>query len=117
MPSDDPPSSPSSPAPLPAAGKPRRERPQAPGFLTPEGRPIATADELCRLLGVPKGPLLHQLYRAPDEARYVSFEIPKRSGGMRRIDAPFGVMRDAQDALAPLLAAAHDPHPASHGFL
>lgn len=73
--------------------------------------------DVARFLEISRSDLSYRLYGAPESARYTTFEIPKRSGGVRRIDAPIGVIREAQDALMPHLYARHDPHPASHGFL
>lgn len=74
-------------------------------------------DDVARFLGVPKWRLTRQLYNAPESARYGSFEIPKRTGGMRRIDSPRGLTREAQYKLLPILIERHRAHPASHGFL
>lgn len=81
------------------------------------GRTIATADDLARALNVDRAHLLYVLYKAPDEARYRTFEIPKRTGGIREIAAPIGILREAQDALLPELVARYNAHPAAHGFL
>lgn len=49
--------------------------------------------------------------------RYRSFLIPKRSGGLRKIDAPVGITRRIQRKLKPVLELAYKPHPSCHGFL
>ncbi|MEO1503419.1 MAG: reverse transcriptase domain-containing protein [Pseudomonadota bacterium] len=90
-----------------------------------DGSPAATGDlshlqnfaDVARFLEVSRSSLSYWLYGAPESARYTTFEIPKRSGGVRRIDAPTDVIREAQDALLPHLYERHNPHPASHGFL
>ncbi|MGD1869164.1 MAG: hypothetical protein ACFB0F_06545, partial [Neomegalonema sp.] len=87
-----------------------------------DGSPAATGDlshlqnfaDVARFLEVSRSSLSYWLYVAPESARYTTFEIPKRSGGVRRIDAPTDVIRDAQDALLPHLYERHNPHPASH---
>ncbi|MEM9725809.1 MAG: TIR domain-containing protein [Pseudomonadota bacterium] len=81
------------------------------------GPPPQDLEDVARLLKVSRKSLAYALFKAPDENRYATWEIPKRSGGMRRIDAPLGVIRRAQRALAPILIELHRPHPASHGFL
>ncbi len=68
-------------------------------------------------LDIPRWRLQHALYSLPEDRRYHSFEIPKRTGGSRQIDAPSEVIRLAQDRLLPFLVSLHRPHPASHGFL
>jgi RNA-directed DNA polymerase len=81
------------------------------------GRPLDTAADVAAFLGMPSGRLIYTLYKAPPAERYRHFEIPKRSGGMRLISAPRGLVRDAQEKLAPLLQAAYDAHPSAHGFI
>lgn len=73
-----------------------------------------SAEEIATFLGVSKRELLKEIYGAN---RYTSFEIPKRTGGMRQIDSPTGLTRDAQYKLLPLLIERHRPHPASHAFI
>lgn len=78
---------------------------------------VQTFADVAKLLETSPGALRYALYTAAPEQRYRTFEIPKRTGGMRTIDAPLGVIRDAQTFLAPLIAAAYEAHPAAHGFL
>ncbi len=85
--------------------------------LLHEGRRIETSGDAAAFLGQPHGKLIYMLYRAADSQRYTAFEIPKRSGGMRLIHSPSGVIRDAQTALAPYLLALYNPHPSAHGFI
>lgn len=78
---------------------------------------IETSRDVARLLRVGHSAMIHCLYKAPDNFRYHSFEIPKRTGGMRRISAPRGILRDMQDRLLPMLQAAYKPHPSANGFI
>ena len=82
-----------------------------------EGRPLATAEDLARHLDVDQSEMLWLLYKAPDEERYRHFEIPKRSGGMRLISAPHGLLREMQDKLHVEFKGLYDAHPAAHGFV
>lgn len=81
------------------------------------GAPLETAKDVADFFGVGYGQLIYILYRAPEKQRYIPFEIPKRTGGMRQILAPVGLIRDMQEKLAPLLAERYDAHPAAHGFI
>ena len=81
------------------------------------GPSLQTSEDAARFLGVRHGALIHCLYKAEDATRYRNFEIPKRSGGMRRISAPRGMLRDLQDQLLPALQEIYDAHPAAHGFI
>ena len=92
----------------------------ADGSLSPfvlQGRPLATAADVATFLDERLNRLLYVLYRAPEDARYTHFKIPKRTGGMRRISSPNGVVRRCQEALNPVLQAAYRAHPAAHGFI
>ena len=73
-----------------------------------------TAEEVAQFLGVSRREMQRDIY-AP--VRYASFEIPKRTGGMRQIDSPVGLTRAAQYKLLPMLIERHRPHPASHAFI
>jgi retron-type reverse transcriptase len=90
---------------------------EAEGLRLANGRPIVTAQDAAQCLGVTLGKLTYALYRAADEQRYRAFEIPKRSGGMRQIHAPLGVIREAQTRLAPMLQQLYVAHPGAHGFI
>ena len=63
------------------------------------GRPLQNSEDLARYLCVDQSAMLQLLYKAPDQERYRHFEIPKRSGGMRKISAPHGLLRQMQDKL------------------
>lgn len=81
------------------------------------GQPLQSSKDVARFLGVDHGRMIAVLYKSPDDARYASFEIPKRSGGMRVISRPLGLIREMQDKLLPALTAAYEAHPAAHGFV
>jgi RNA-directed DNA polymerase len=89
-----------------------------PSLLLENGRPIVTAQDAAQYFGVSLGSLSRTLYGAgADDKRYRAFEIPKRTGGMRQIHAPTGLVRDLQAKLAPVLLERYRAHPAAHGFL
>src|SRR3990172_6105829 len=82
-----------------------------------EGSPLKSSQDVAAYFGVSHSNLIWTLYRAPDDARYRHFEIPKRSGGMRPIHAPIGLLRELQDKLHLDLKALYRPHPRAHGFI
>jgi RNA-directed DNA polymerase len=90
---------------------------EASAVLRLSGRPLQSADDVAKYFDVPLGKLLWTLYRAPDDVRYRHFEIPKRSGGMRPIHAPVGLVRDLQDRLHLDLKQLYRAHPNAHGFI
>jgi RNA-directed DNA polymerase len=89
----------------------------AEGLRLPNGQPINSAYDVARYFEVSLGKLTYALYKASDAQRYVPFEIPKRSGGMRQIYSPNGLIRDLQTKLAPVLQEFYAAHPAAHGFI
>ncbi|MGE0024590.1 MAG: reverse transcriptase domain-containing protein, partial [Hyphomicrobium sp.] len=82
-----------------------------------DGRPLQSAEDLAEYLGVEISDMLRLLYKAPDHERYRHFEIPKRSGGLRRISAPHGLLRAMQDKLHVDFKRLYDAHPRAHGFI
>ena len=85
--------------------------------LLHNGKRIETSEDAARFFGVRHHALLYTLYKASEEERYRAFEIPKRSGGMRQIHAPVGMVRDLQDKLSPIIRDAYEAHPSAHGFI
>lgn len=82
-----------------------------------DGHPLATKEDVAAFLKVPKRVLNHALSSDLSRARYKSYDIPKRTGGTRRIDAPTGILRSLLQELSPLLQAAYEAHPSAHGFV
>lgn len=89
-------------------------------LLNPPNRSIqklASLDGLCDLLGVKKGHLLFICYKRTDELKYKSFEIPKKRGGLRKIDSPQKGLRVIQQRLAELLDENLDFKTCVQGFI
>jgi hypothetical protein len=89
-------------------------------LLNPPNRSIqklSSLDGLCDLLGVKKGHLLFICYKRTHELKYKSFEIPKKRGGLRKIDSPQKGLRVVQQKLAELLAENLDFKPCVQGFI
>lgn len=60
---------------------------------------IKTRNELADFLGIKRSTLSYVLYKRKTENYYISFEIPKKSGGERKIDAPVGTLKSIQEKL------------------
>jgi RNA-directed DNA polymerase len=72
---------------------------------------------LARLLEVDYATeLAYILYRMPKSSKYKSFEIKKKSGGTRTIDAPTRSIRSIQKKLLLLLNTLYTPPPYVHGY-
>lgn len=90
----------------------------------------ADGDELCRkffalqtpqdiagLLEVDHSRLIYHLYIVPDSSRYITFEIPKKSGGVRRISAPATALKIIQRKLNQVLQQVYKPKASVHSFV
>ncbi|MDD3810010.1 MAG: retron Ec67 family RNA-directed DNA polymerase/endonuclease [Erysipelotrichaceae bacterium] len=69
---------------------------------------VKTKRDLADALGIPYRKLTYMLYIYKIENFYESFEIDKKSGGKRRINAPRGDLLDLQRQLAMMLADVYD---------
>lgn len=64
---------------------------------------VCTRNDLADLLEIPHGKLTHVLYVAKVDSFYKIFEIPKKSGGTRKICAPTGDLKQIQEKLYTIL--------------
>jgi len=79
---------------------------------------METVEDLARLLNVSfRKFLVYYLYRVPETARYLEFDIKKRNGGTRRISAPATNLKLIQQRLNVVLRAVYRPKPSVHGFV
>jgi RNA-directed DNA polymerase len=62
-----------------------------------------TLNDVANLLGVKPSALAFVLYKIPNENRYVTFTVPKKSGGERTISAPNARLKLIQSRLGKLL--------------
>jgi retron-type reverse transcriptase len=78
---------------------------------------LSSRADVARLVGVEESEL-DALMRPGTEAGsgYVEFEVPKRSGGVRRLCAPRAKLKAVQRALLEKVLAHMPAHPAAHGF-
>lgn len=68
-----------------------------------ELKTITTKPELAKLLGVKPSTLTYSLYKVKPAIQYHQFEIPKRNGGKRVINAPTDKLKNLQSRLSNLL--------------
>lgn len=64
---------------------------------------ITTRNELADFLEIPRSKLTHILYVQKPDNYYTSFDIPKKQGGVRQINAPTGDLKEIQRELADAL--------------
>ncbi|MBJ6761520.1 RNA-directed DNA polymerase [Myxococcaceae bacterium JPH2] len=79
---------------------------------------LRTREDVAKLLGLGTGDL-DALMRPGTQSGsgYVEFEVPKRSGGVRRLSAPRPKLKAAQRTLLEQVLARMPAHPAAHGFV
>ena len=90
---------------------------QSPDALRERFYALATARDVADLLEVRYDRLVWHLYGSDPERRYVTFEVPKRSGGAREIRAPEGGLKVLQRKLNQVLQAVYEPRDSVHGFV
>jgi retron-type reverse transcriptase len=77
---------------------------------------LKSAQHVAIFLSVNWRALRHCLYRMPPSERYRSFEIPKRGGGSRVIDAPTGTIKAMQVTLLRQIEQVYTPRAPVHAF-
>ncbi|ALN17283.1 TIR domain-containing anti-phage reverse transcriptase [Ectopseudomonas mendocina] len=89
-------------------------------LVEPDKNPLlklATLDELCSLLNVKKGQLLHICYDRSGPAKYSSFDMKKKRGGVRKIEVPLKGLGLVQKRLSILLSDFIAFKPCVKGFV
>lgn len=77
---------------------------------------VTNKADLARVLEVPYKILMYYLYIIPPEEKYFSFEILKRNGKTRQIDAPKDGLKGIQKKLAEILYKLYPDKPCVHGY-
>jgi RNA-directed DNA polymerase len=78
---------------------------------------LKTPEDIAKLLGVSFRRLVYHIYRVEPEKRYKTFEIPKKSGGIRQISTPITALKLIQKKLNQVLQAVYQTKPSVHGFV
>ena len=79
--------------------------------------PYTAPEELATLLGTDYGKIKHFYYRGEMKRHYLAFEIPKKSGGKRKILAPTDKLKTIQGRIAGLLSRLYKPRSPVKAFL
>lgn len=79
--------------------------------------PSTTPGELAQLLGTDYGKIKRLYYHGDMQRHYLAFDIPKKSGGKRRILAPSDKLKTLQARLASLLKKIYKPREPVKAFL
>ncbi len=78
---------------------------------------LSTLGDVASLLDLDVEELRHYWYDGNNPARYVDFEIKKKSGGTRVISAPFPPLKAALQYLYYILSHYYQPPESAHGFV
>ena len=92
-------------------------------FFLEKLKSATTRAELAHILGFQPDKLSYILYKLPDSEKYHTFEIPKKNGSTRIIQAPAPPLKTLQSRLADVLYVCSEEinkkesrRPLSHGF-
>lgn len=99
--------------------RPRLDRKRERKIAKPELPPLPTRAALAKFLGLGSAAEITRWLR-PGEAKgsgYVAFEIPKATGGTRRIHAPRAALKKAQRRILDGILSLVPSHEACHGFV
>jgi RNA-directed DNA polymerase len=78
---------------------------------------LETRANVACLLGVDESYLIYDLYIKPSPKRYTTFSIPKKSGGIRSINAPNDGLKFVQQRLNQVLQTVYTPKKTVHSFI
>lgn len=73
--------------------------------------------DVAALLKVSYQDLIYWIYRTPIESRYCTFNVNKKNGGKRAIDAPNTNIKILQQKLNQVLQSIYSTKPSVHGFV
>src|SRR3989338_2322638 len=77
---------------------------------------LESRKDVADLLEVSDKQLIYHLYIASASERYVTFQIPKKTSGVREISAPASALKIVQQKLNQVLQSVYEPKPSVHGF-
>jgi RNA-directed DNA polymerase len=87
---------------------------KTPAELAAEFKQLTTRADVAALLDVSEKELIYVLFRKGK--KYIEFDVPKKSGGARRIAAPVSSIKILQRRLSQVLQAVYVPKAPVHGF-
>ena len=90
---------------------------QEPEQLRSSFKGLREPKDVSELLEVPHSYFNYWLYRLPDDKRYTTFYIKKKSGGQRKIDAPTSNIKILQQKLNQILQLVYVAKPSVHAFV
>ena len=89
---------------------------RSPDELREQFRALQCPADIAPMLEVTHRDLNYWIYRTPENARYMTFHIAKKSGASRQIDAPNPNIKILQQKLNTVLQTVYRVKPSAHGF-
>lgn len=78
---------------------------------------LKSRTDVAKLLEIEDKSLRYYLYAKQDKDKYVTFDIPKKKGGTRKISAPIKELKNIQRKLAYILNLVYRVKPSAYGFI
>lgn len=78
---------------------------------------LKSVQSLASMLDVKYERLIYHIYKATDENKYCTFEIPKKTSGTRVINAPSTSLKIIQQRLNEILLKVYAPKPSAYAYL
>jgi len=78
---------------------------------------LRTRQDVAELLEIDDSRLVYHLFIVPPSQQYTEFDIPKKSGGVRKISAPATALQIIQRKLNQVLQHVYEPKAPVHGFV
>lgn len=78
---------------------------------------LQSTEDVAKLLEIRNTQLTYILWRLPADQRYNTWQIRKRNGKLRNIDAPNQTIKILQQKLLTVLTLVFQPRSSSHGFI
>lgn len=78
---------------------------------------MKTPRDVARLIEIPYQRLVYHIYQVSPENRYLTFELTKKSGGVRIVSTPATALKLIQKKLNQVLQCVYKPKPSVHGFI
>jgi len=78
---------------------------------------LQTAADVAGLLEIKLSKLTYLIYKVPSGTKYTTFQIPKKTGGMRTISSPNEALKFIQRRLNYVLLHVYKPKPSVHSYL
>ena len=78
---------------------------------------LQTIQDIARLLDIKYERLIYHIYKVPDDQKYLTFTITKKTSGVRTINAPATPLKILQQKLNEILLDVYKPKPSVYAYV